>query len=123
MTSTTRTPQSDHGSLPAQTCLARLARSRAGYLSCSMRAMPTVVPVTVRVRAGQLLIALPEAELAEQVVGQVVALGVGRPRRAWRHGWSVVARGPVAEVPGHPRLLVMDPQELEGRTLTRTGHL
>lgn len=121
MSTTARAAQSDRTSLPADTCLARLARSRAGYLSCSTRAMPTVVPVTVRVLAGELRLELPDAQLAEQIVGQVVALGVGRPRRAWRSGWSVVARGPVSEVPGRPRSLVLDPQHLEGRTLTRTS--
>ena len=107
--------------LPVATCLARLARSRAGYLSCSARALPTVVPVVVRVESAQLLLQLPDAELAQQALGQVVALGVGRPRRAWRRGWSVVARGPLTEVPGDPRVLVMDPQVIEGRYLGRTG--
>jgi hypothetical protein len=83
--------------------------------------MPTVVPVTVRVVSGELLVDLPDAQLAEQIMGQVVALGVGRPRRAWRSGWSVVARGPVTEVPGRPRSLVLDPHHLEGRALARTG--
>jgi len=100
-----------------------LARSRAGYLACSARALPTVVPVTVHVLSGQLRLDLPDTHIAQQIVGQVVALGVGRPRRAWRNGWSVVARGRLVEVPDNPTTLVMEPQELEGRSLGRTEYL
>jgi hypothetical protein len=119
MSSTARPARVEPGALPKETCLARLGRSRAGYLACSARALPTVVPVTVHVVAGQLLLDLPDARMTEQLVGQVVALGVGRPRRAWRTGWTVVARGPLSDVPGNPTELVLDPQQLEGRTLGR----
>jgi hypothetical protein len=118
----TGTSESDRSALPREACLTRLAHSRAGYLSCSTRALPTVVPVTVHLISGQLVLELPDARTAQQVAGQVVALGVGRPRRAWRDGWSVVARGGLSEVPGRPRSLVLDPQELEGRSLGRAAH-
>jgi hypothetical protein len=121
MSSATRAPRTDRDSIPAELCLTRLGRSRAGYLACSSRALPTVVPVTVHVVDGRLLLELPDARLAERLVGQVVALGVGRPRRLWRRGWSVVARGPLSDVPDHPTVLALDPQQLEGRTLGRVA--
>ncbi len=119
MSHATRTAAHEPGWLPPQACLARLARSRAGYLACSVRALPTVVPVSVEVRGGQLRLELPDAQLAQRLVGQVVALGVGRRRTLWRRGWNVVARGPVSEVAGVPYAVVLDPQDVEGHLVDR----
>jgi hypothetical protein len=100
--------------LPAEACLGRLGRARSGVLTYSDRALPTVVPVTMRVVAGQVLLGLPDTRLTELLGGQLVALGIGRPRGRVLGAWRVVARGVLADVPGDQLSLVLDPQQLEG---------
>jgi hypothetical protein len=100
--------------LPVEACMARLGRARAGVLTYSDRALPTLVPVTMRVVGGQVVLHLPDSRLAELLAGQLVALGIGRPRRLVLGAWRVVARGVLLDVPGDQLSLVLDPQQLEG---------
>lgn len=104
--------------LDAATCLNKLARSRAAFVACTRRAMPTVLPVRLRVRQGMLLVGPVDAELADQLDGQVVAVGAGRPAGLLRSGWQVVVRGSLTLAEEGHGMLVLDPQELEGCALT-----
>lgn len=108
-------------SLDAATCLHRLARSRAAYVACTTRAMPSVLPVRLRVREGTLLLGPVDPELAEQLDGQVVAVGAGRPPGVLRSGWQVVVRGSLSLAGEGSRMLVLDPRELEGCVLGTGG--
>jgi len=108
-------------SLDAATCLSKLARSRAAFVACTRRAMPTVLPVRLRVREGMLLLGPVDAELADQLDGQVVAVGAGRPPGLLRSGWQVVVRGSLSLAEEGPGMLVLDPQELEGCAVSAAG--
>lgn len=107
--------------LDAASCLNKLARARAVFVACTTRAMPTVLPVRLRVRQGRLLLGPVEPDLARQLDGQVVAVGAGRPPGGMRGGWQVVVRGSLSPAEGRPGMLVLDPQELEGSLLGARG--
>lgn len=52
-----------------------------------------VIPVGLRADDGQLLLTVGAAKVSGLLVGQVVALTVGRNARRFRQGWSVTAHG------------------------------
>jgi hypothetical protein len=103
--------------LDAAACLHKLARARAVFVACTTRAMPTVLPVHLRLDQGTLLLGPVALDLADQLDGQVVAVGAGRPAGLLRSGWHVVVRGALTPAEGRPGTLVLDPQELEGSVL------
>ena len=82
--------------LSQDTCRDRLSRSRHGFLACTERALPTVLPAEMRLRHGRLLVTVSDPARRDQLLGQVVALGVGRRALWFRRGWRVVARGQIA---------------------------
>lgn len=108
--------------LSQQSCRDRMSRSRRGFLACSERALPTVAPVHLRLRAGRLLVTVHDPAFRDQLVGQVVALGIGRHDLWFRRGWRVVARGNVVPADAEDEndvALALEPYELEGFTFAR----
>ena len=101
--------------LAPEDCRERLLHSRSGFLACTSRALPTVVPASLSVRHGQLLVTVHDQVLADQLVGQVVALGIGRRSLPFRRGWRVMARGQLGprDVSGTCSL-PMEPYQIEG---------
>ena len=76
-----------------------------------------VVPAEVRVREGQLLVTVRDPLLADQLVGQVVALGIGRRSLPFRRGWRVMARGQLGPRASTGDLaLPLAPYQIEGVT-------
>ena len=80
------------------TCRDRLASSRRGFLACARGALPAVLPVDLRTQDGQLLVAVHAVDGQAQLVGQVVALTVGKNAFRYCRGWSVTAHGRLGEV-------------------------
>lgn len=107
--------------LDPETCLTLLATCDGGSLACTVRAMPTVVPVGVSVQAGRVCVALADAASANRFAGQVVALGAGVAPTPRSNGWWVIARGEAQRVRGSERLLVLETCELDGRALPGGG--
>lgn len=107
-----------HAALDAASCLARLARARAVFVACTTRAMPSILPVRLRIEEGTILLGPVEPDVADQLDGQLVAVGAGRPPGRMRHGWQVVVRGELSRDGEGTGVLVLDPQSLEGEQLT-----
>jgi hypothetical protein len=103
--------------LDPETCLMLLSTCDAGSLACTVRAMPTVVPVGVSVHSGRVCVALNDAVSAKLFAGQVVALGAGVAPTPRANGWWVIARGELQRVSGSERQLVLETCELDGRAL------
>lgn len=100
------------------TCRTRLASSRRGFLACSQSAMPNVVPVELRAVDGQLLVSVPASVVRERLVGQVVALSIGKHAFRFCKGWSVTAHGRLGE-PVRGGALPLEIAQLEGATYSR----
>jgi nitroimidazol reductase NimA-like FMN-containing flavoprotein (pyridoxamine 5'-phosphate oxidase superfamily) len=79
--------------LSPDTCRDRLSNSRRGFLACTEGGLPNVVPVELRARDGQLLVSANTLRLREQLVGQVVAVSIGKHAFRYCRGWTVIARG------------------------------
>ena len=103
--------------LDPQDCLALLERCESASLACTVRALPTVVPVTVRVVHDSVRVALPTAADAARLVGQIVALGAAVPSTPRSEGWWVIVRGELVPLPGGGRVLSLAALEVEGRAL------
>ena len=105
------------GVLSQEACRDRLSRSRRGFLACTQRALPSVVPAELEVRQGRLLVSVRDVVLRRQLPGQVVALSVGRRSSRLRGGWTVIARGRLgpAEPPAGSSLQ-LEVAQLEGIT-------
>jgi hypothetical protein len=103
--------------LDPQDCLALLARCESASLACTVRALPTVVPVTVRVLQGTLRVALPTVADAARLVGQIVALGAAVPSTPRAEGWWVLVRGELVPLAAGGRVLARDARVVEGRAL------
>lgn len=75
-------------------CLERLGRARGGYVATTARALPVIVPVTLAVEGGELLIDALLGHHAELAADAVVALTVGSLDGAEGEGpWSVLVQG------------------------------
>ncbi len=105
--------------LSQDTCRTRLAKSRTGVLACTERALPTVVPVDVHLAEGRIFVTVHSARLADQLVGQIVALSVGRNAFRFSRGWRVIARGLLAQPDPNDPSLLLEPYQLEGVTFVR----
>ena len=81
------------GDLPASRCRELLLASADGFVGCTRRALPLVVPAQLACVDGQLLVRVRDRRLCGPLTGQVVALTVGRHARAPRLGWTVIACG------------------------------
>lgn len=103
--------------LDPQDCLSLLERCESASLACTIRALPTVVPVTVRVVQGSVRVALPTVADASRLVGQIVALGAAVPSTPRSEGWWVIVRGELVPLPGGGRVLALAAFEVEGRAL------
>jgi hypothetical protein len=99
-------------------CNDRLARGRRGFLAFTERALPMVAPAEVQVRGGQLLVTVYDAGLRERLVGQVVAVGIGRRALPCRRGWQVVARGQLRTT-DQGDALALEPCHLDGNSYRR----
>ena len=103
--------------LAPDACRERLLHTRRGFLACTSRALPTVVPASLSVREGTLLVTVRDPVLAEQLVGQVVALGIGRRSVLFRRGWRVMARGQLGpRAASDDGALPLEPYQIEGVT-------
>lgn len=103
--------------LAREDCLELLARCDSASLACTVKALPTVVPVTVRVVGAALRVALPPGSDSSRLVGQIVALGAAVPATAHTEGWWVIVRGELRALPGGERVLALEAFEIEGRAL------
>jgi hypothetical protein len=81
------------GDLPASRCRELLLARSHGFVSCTRRALPLVVPAQVACVDGQLLVRVHDRRLCGPLTGQVVALTVGRHARPPLLGWTVIACG------------------------------
>ena len=81
------------GDLPASRCRELLLASSHGFVACTRRALPLVVPAQIVCVDGQLLVQVRDRRLCGPLTGQVVSLTVGRHPRARRLGWTVIACG------------------------------
>ena len=107
--------------LAQDACRERLLHTRRGFLACTSRALPTVVPASLSVREGRLLVTVRDPVLADQLVGQVVALGIGRRSLLFRRGWRVMARGQLGpRTAGADGALPLEPYQIEGVTEGRS---
>lgn len=103
--------------LDREDCLALLAQCESASLACTVRALPTVVPVTVRVVGHALRVALPSGADASRLEGQIVALGAAVPATADSAGWWVIVRGELRGPVGTGRVLDLEALDVEGRAL------
>lgn len=107
--------------LAQEACRERLLHTRRGFLACTSRALPTVVPASLSVREGTVLVTVQDPVLAEQLVGQVVALGIGRRPLLFRRGWRVMARGQLGpRAATDDGALPLEPYQIEGVTEGRS---
>lgn len=105
------------GDLPARRCRELLLASSHGFVGCTYRALPLVVPADIDCVDGQLLVRVRDRQLCGPLTGQVVALTVGRHARPPLLGWAVMARGRVgAPVRGGSSSLPLDVGTLQGWT-------
>ncbi len=81
------------GDLPASRCRELLLASSHGFVACTRRALPLVVPAQIACVDGQLLVQVRDRRLCGPLTGQVVALTVGRHARSSLLGWTVIACG------------------------------
>lgn len=103
--------------LDREDCLALLAHCESASLACTVRALPTVVPVTVRVVNHALRVALPPGADASRLGGQIVALGAAVPATAHSAGWWVIVRGELRGSAGSGRVVDLEAFDVEGRSL------
>jgi hypothetical protein len=87
------------GDLPAHRCRELLLTSSHGFVGCTYRALPLVVPAEIACVDGQLLVRVRDRQLCGPLTGQVVALAVGRRARPQLLGWTVLARGRLGASP------------------------
>jgi hypothetical protein len=99
--------------LSQQTCRDRLASSRRGLLACTEGALPSMLPVELRVEDGQLLV-----RTRKELEGHVVALTVGKTAFRFCRGWNVVARGQLGP-PDERGFLPLEIATLDGTTHVR----
>jgi len=103
--------------LGAGQCRDLLTASGHGILACTQAALPLVVPAEIECTDGQLYVLVHDRVLRGQLVGQVVALTVGRHCDGSARGWTVVARGRVGVASAeHPLALPLEVRELQGST-------
>jgi hypothetical protein len=107
--------------LDTMTCLELVDRSGAATLACTVKAMPSVVPVSVRVTRHAIEIGSPDVGDPSRLAGQIVALGTGVAATPKSPGWWVVVRGELCERDGHPGSLLLRPFEVEGWALPATS--
>lgn len=79
--------------LPASRCRDLLLASAHGFVGCTYRALPLVVPAELACVDGELLVRVRDRRLCGRLTGQVVALTVGQHARPPRLGWTVTACG------------------------------
>jgi hypothetical protein len=79
-------------------CRDRLAGSRRGHLACTYGGLPAVLAVDLRTEDGRLLLSGLAHPVRDNLVGQVVALSVGKNAFRYCRGWSVTAHGRVGAV-------------------------
>lgn len=103
--------------LDREDCIALLTQCEGASLACTVRALPTVVPVTVRVVGSALRVALPQGADASRLVGQIVALGAAVPATARSDGWWVLVRGELRGPVSAGRVLDLETFDVEGRAL------
>lgn len=103
--------------LGRQDCLALLERCETASLACTVRAMPSVVPVTVHVVGDAVRVAPPAGSDVTRLAGQIVALGAAVPATSRSAGWWVIVRGELVQLPGDSRALALEVFEIEGRAL------
>lgn len=103
-------------------CWQLLTSCRAGMLACTMRAVPTVLPVTMTALRSHLFLWLADPAQADRLNGQVVALGVGEAPTPRHDGWWVVARGLLTTVGHGSAQLVLDVQEVEGSRVSSSPY-
>jgi hypothetical protein len=105
------------GDLPAHRCRELLMTSSHGFVGCTYRALPLVVPAEIAWVDGQLLVRVRDRQLCGPLTGQVVALTVGRRARPLLLGWAVMARGRLGALPGDgSSILPLDVGTLQGWT-------
>jgi hypothetical protein len=107
--------------LDTPTCLELVDRSGAATLACTVKAMPVVVPVSVRVTRAAIEIGLPDIGDQSRLAGQIVALGTGVAATPRSPGWWVVIRGELVERGGRRGSLVLEPFDVEGWALPATA--
>jgi hypothetical protein len=108
--------------LDTPTCLELVDRSGAGTLACTVKAMPIVVPVSVRVTRSAIEVRAPDVGDTSRLAGQIVALGTGVAATPRSPGWWVVVRGELCERDGRAGSLVLQPFDVEGWALPATAH-
>lgn len=108
----------ERAALPQSICRDRLASRHRGFLAFTRAALPTVTPVDLRTHDGQLLVAVHAAADPDALVGQIVALTVGKGAFRYRRGWTVTARGQLGAVRADG-FLPLEIAELDGATLVR----
>ena len=105
------------GDLPAHRCRELLLTSSHGFVGCTYRALPLVVPAELACVDGQLLVRVRDRQLCGPLTGQVVALAVGRRARPLLPGWTVLARGRLGAPPEDgSSSLALDVGTLQGWT-------
>jgi hypothetical protein len=102
-------------------CLELLDRCGAASLACTANALPSVLPVTVRVTSSAILIGADARADTHRLTGQIVAIGAGVAATPRSGGWWVVVRGELRE-DGAAGTFVLEPYEIEGRALPGYGH-
>ena len=107
--------------LDTQTCLELVDRSGAATLACTAKAMPSVVPVSVRVTRSAIEVGTSPVGDASRLAGQIVALGTGVAATPRSPGWWVVVRGELVENDGRPGSFRLLPFEVEGCALPATS--
>jgi len=106
--------------LDGHTCLELLDRCGAASLAVTAKALPTVLPTTVRVTSSEILLAVSSCPEPERLEGQIVALGAGIAPAPRSQGWWVVVRGELRAKDVAARIFVLVPYEVEGRALPAT---
>lgn len=81
------------------------------------------MPVDLQLEDGQLVVSVHDPSLSQQLMGQVVALSVGRQALWFRRGWTVTALGRLGsaetEGPDDGRCLPFEVAQLEGLTFVK----
>jgi hypothetical protein len=118
---TTQAPDLLELVLDTSTCLELVDRAGAGTLACTVKAMPVVVPVSVRVTRSAIELGAPDVGDHSRLAGQIVALGTGVAATPRSPGWWVVIRGELVEREGRRGSLVLLPFDVEGWALPATS--
>lgn len=98
-------------------CLELLDRCGVACLACTVNALPSVIPVTVRITGSAILLGLGAGGEPVRLDGQIVALGAGVPATPRSEGWWVVVRGELRLEAGTRGTFRLDPYEVWGRAL------